>query len=185
MNVSDNDQAISDQLQSRDPNAVAAIYDRYASLVYSLFLRITHDHAIAEDLVQELFIRIWNRARDFDPQRGSLGIWIVSIARNMGIDHLRSGQARFAHRLQPIDAVHTLVEQQRDREAVIDESRAVRAAFALLSERQKLLVELAYFEGLSQTEIASRLGEPLGTVKSWMRSALQSLRASIKGSATV
>ena len=177
------DQSLWCQLQSREPEAVAALYDRYGSLVYSLFLRITRDNAVAEDLVQELFIRVWNRTHDFDPNRGSLGVWIVSMARNMGIDYIRSAHVRFTQRLQPIETVNAISDQRHDPESTYDENRAVRTAFALLNERQKQVVELAYFEGFTQTEIASRLHEPLGTVKGWMRSALRSLRASIEGGA--
>src|SRR5690348_17180663 len=90
-------------LRNRDPNALARLYDRYGQIVYSLFLRITRDQTAAEDLVQELFMRVWNRARDFDASRGSLGVWMLSIARNMAIDHLRSADARFASRLRPLE----------------------------------------------------------------------------------
>lgn len=183
MSVIANDFTLSEQLQNRDPEVVAALYDRFSPLVFSLFLRITKDHAIAEDLVQELFIRIWNRSREFDPKRGSLAVWVLSIARNLGIDYVRSAHARFTHRLQPMEAAHQVTRDVRGPESLIDQSRAVEAAFALLNENQKRVLELAYFEGFSQSEIASRLHEPLGTVKSWTRSALQNLRSSIKGGA--
>jgi RNA polymerase sigma-70 factor (ECF subfamily) len=183
MSVTTSDKALADQLRARNPEAVSAIYDRFGSLVYSLFLRITRDQAVAEDLVQELFIRIWNRAHEFDPDRGSLGVWILSIARHMGIDYIRSAHARFTHRLQPMETASTVARTERGPESTIDNGRVVKAAFALLNDKQKRVLELAYFEGFSQTEIADRLQEPLGTVKSWTRSALQSLRSSIKGNA--
>jgi RNA polymerase sigma-70 factor, ECF subfamily len=176
------DLALADQLQRREPEAIAAIYDRYGSLVYSLFLRTTRDQSIAEDLVQELFLRIWNRAGDFDRSRGSLTVWILSIARNMGIDYLRSAHAKFNTKLQPIDTAAEMPRGpvEREPESAIDQDRAVQAAMAQLSQKQKVVLELAYFEGFSQTEIAERLQEPLGTVKSWTRSALQSLRTAVK-----
>ena len=181
MSVTANDTELSEQLRNRDPEAVAALYDRFSPLVYSLFLRITRDTSTAEDLVQELFIRVWNRAGDFDPARGTLAVWIISIARNMGIDYVRSAHARFSHRLAPIESADKVAHIGHGPEALIDQGRAVEAAFAMLNDKQKKVLELAYFEGFSQTEIADRLHEPLGTVKSWTRSALQNLRSAIQG----
>lgn len=173
------------QLRKRDPKALAAIYDRYGQIVYSLCLRITRDETAAEDLVQELFIRVWSRARDFDASRGSLGVWILSIARNMAIDYVRSADARFATRLRPLELAERTPFPARSAppESLIDQARAVRAGFEHLNFNQKRVLELAYFQGFSQSEIATHLNEPLGTVKSWMRSALARLRIAIKGSA--
>jgi len=170
-------------LQNCDPDALAAIYDRYGQIVYSLFLRITHNETAAEDLVQELFMRVWHRAGEFDSSKGSLGVWIMSIARNMAIDHVRSAGARFASRMRPLDQI----ERQQNTggrngpESVLDQGRAIKAAFAELSFNQKRVLELAYFQGFSQSEIARQLNEPLGTVKSWMRTAIVRLRTVIKG----
>ncbi len=175
--------ALIERLRNRDPEGLAAAYDRYSPIVYSLFLRITRDQSIAEDLVQELFIRVWSRARSFDATKGALGVWILSIARNMAIDHVRSAQARFATRLRPIEhADRTYGERKgQDQETLIDQARIVQTAFAALNLNQKRVMELAYFEGFSQSEIAQHLQEPLGTVKSWTRSALLNLRSAIKG----
>jgi RNA polymerase sigma-70 factor, ECF subfamily len=172
-------------LRERNPNALEAVYDRYASIAYSLFLRTTREQTTAEDLVQELFLRVWNRARDFDATKGSLGVWIVSIARNMAIDHLRSASTRFASRLRPLEQAEQtkLSTRSNDSESFKDQVRSVRAAFEQLTLDQKRVLELAYFEGFSQSEIARRLNEPLGTVKTWMRSALARLRTAMKGSA--
>lgn len=178
---------LASQLRKRDPAAVAALYDRYGQIVYSLFARITRDDGVAEDLVQDLFMRVWSHAREFDSNKGSVGVWILSIARNMAIDHVRSAQARFATRLRPLD----LAERAQfgigggGPEKTIDEARAIKAAFSHLSLNQKRVLELAYYEGCSQSEIANRLNEPLGTVKSWMRSALVRLRSAIKESAVI
>lgn len=173
------------QLRQRDPNALAAIYSQYGQIVYSLFLRITRDARTAEDLVQELFMRVWTRAREFDANRGSLGVWILSVARNMAIDYMRSADARFAARLRPLELAERTPSPARSvtPESLIDQIRAVSAGFEHLSFNQKRVLELAYFQGFSQSEIATQLNEPLGTVKSWMRSALARLRTAIKGSA--
>jgi RNA polymerase sigma-70 factor (ECF subfamily) len=177
------DAALIERLRNRDPEGLAAAYDRYSSIVYSLFLRITRNQSVAEDLVQELFIRVWSHARSFDSSKGALGVWILSIARNMAIDHVRSAQARFASRLRPIEHADKAQGERRkhDPESVIDQARTVQNAFAALNGNQKRVLELAYFEGFSQSEIAEHLHEPLGTVKSWMRSALINLRLAIKG----
>jgi RNA polymerase sigma-70 factor (ECF subfamily) len=141
-----------------------------------------HDESVAEDLLQELFIRIWNRGKDYDAARGALGVWVISIARNMAIDYIRSAHAKFQTRIRPIQDVSpiSLSVQHSQPESVIDRARAVSNAFEHLKPNEKRVVELAYFEGCSQTEIAARLQEPLGTVKSWMRSAMSRLRAATK-----
>jgi RNA polymerase sigma-70 factor, ECF subfamily len=177
--------ALIERLRKRDPDALASVYDRYSPIVYSLFLRITKDQSVAEDLVQELFIRVWSHVGSFDARKGALGVWILSIARNMAIDYIRSAHARFSTKLRPIEHAErtTPGKSGYDAESLIDQNRAVKAAFASLNFNQKRVLELAYFEGFSQTEIASHLQEPLGTVKSWMRSALMSLRSAIKGGA--
>ena len=170
-------------LQKRDPKALAAAYDRYGQVVYSLFLRITRDQSVAEDLVQELFMRAWNNVHHFDSAKGSFGVWLLSIARHMAIDHVRSAQSRFATRLRPLeDAERVYSSGDRSKpDVILDQVRTVNAAFSYLNFNQKRVLELAYYEGFSQTEIAEKLNEPLGTVKSWMRSGLSKLRTAVAG----
>lgn len=163
------------RLGKRDPQALAAIYDRYARLVYSLFLRITRDRGTAEDLVQELFLRLWNRAHKFDSKKGALGCWLLAVARNMALDHVRSARAKFAARLFRYEQMKQL-SSFTEPESMIDRSKRAAAALSSLRPREKQVLELAYFEGCSQSEIADRLQEPLGTVKTWTRSALIRLR---------
>jgi RNA polymerase sigma-70 factor, ECF subfamily len=174
-----------EKLRNNDPDGLADAYDRYGRVVYSLFVRITHDQNAAEDLVQELFLRLWNRRRDFDANRGALGAWLLSIARNMAIDHIRSAQTRFQSKLRPIDQTDTLRFSYKPNEPanVIDSAKAVKEALAELKPNHRKVLELAYFEGYSQSEIAARLEEPLGTVKSWMRAALERVRVAVKGGA--
>jgi len=177
------DGAIADRLRGRDPEGLAMAYDRYGQMVYSLFVRVTRNEGVAEDLVQELFLRVWNRARDFDVAKGTFGVWILSIARNMAIDHMRSAQARFQSRIRTIEPTDQLAFSYKPKEAesAIDSARAVKKAFSSLNPNQKKVLELAYFEGFSQSEIAAQLQEPLGTVKSWMRSAIGKMRSAITG----
>lgn len=175
------DSELIDRLHKRDPAGLAAAYDRYGRDVYSLFLRITRDPTTAEDLVQELFLRLWNKAREFDAQRGALGVWLMSIARNMAIDHIRSAQVRFAAKQQSIEHLDQLCFSQNpvEPESRIDNMRAVKAALENLSFNERRALELAYFEGCSQSEIAARLKEPLGTVKSWIRAGMGRLRTAL------
>jgi RNA polymerase sigma-70 factor, ECF subfamily len=176
------DAELIERLQKREPEALAKAYDRYGQLAYSLFVRIVRDQSVAEDLVQELFLRVWNRAREFDAAKGRLGVWILSIARNLAIDHVRSAQARFQTRIRPIEPTDQLAfsYKPKEPELVIDNAKAIKEAFSTLNPNQKKVLELAYFEGFTQTEIAAQLQEPLGTVKSWMRSALGKLRSAVK-----
>jgi RNA polymerase sigma-70 factor (ECF subfamily) len=173
-----------ERIKRREPEGLTAIYDRFASAAYSVFVRITHDPAAAEDLLQELFFRIWNRGRHFDATKGGLGVWILAIARNMAIDYVRSAHARFKTRLLPIDDINPLFlsSKSKELEGTLDR-RAIKAALSALNANEKRVLELAYFEGLSQTEIAAKLDEPLGTVKSWMRSGLGRLRLAMKAEA--
>ncbi len=181
------DYELIERIKRREADGLAAAYDRYGAVAFSVLFRITRDRAVAEDLLQELFIRVWNRARDFDSGRGALGIWIISIARNMAIDYIRSAQARFRTRLRPIEDVDPgfLSSKATDAETTVGRSRIVAAALTNLNPNEKRVLELAYFEGLSQTEIAAKLQEPLGTVKSWIRSGLGRMRTALKvGAAT-
>ncbi|MBV9267672.1 MAG: sigma-70 family RNA polymerase sigma factor [Acidobacteriaceae bacterium] len=180
------DSELIERIKKRDPDGLAAAYDRYSSLAYGLFLRITRDRTVAEDLLQELFMRVWNRARDFDSNKGALGVWIVSIARNMAIDHLRSAQSRFKTRLRPLEHVDPLLFAQgpSETESVLDRRNIVKTALANLNANERRALELAYFDGYSQTEIARTLNEPLGTVKTWIRTGLGRLRSAVRQEAT-
>lgn len=165
------------RLQRRDPQALAELYDRYGRLAYSLIVRVVRDGALAEDLVQETFLRVWNRAQGFDAQRGALGPWLLAVARNRAIDYLRSasGRERNAMELDDVDHPSLYTDMERDILAS-DKARLIRAALEKLAPNQREVIELAYFEGLTQTEMAERMGQPLGTVKTWVRTALKNLR---------
>jgi RNA polymerase sigma-70 factor (ECF subfamily) len=166
------------RLKQRDPDAMVDLYDRFGRIALSIIIRIVRDRPTAEDLLQETFLRVWNRVSSFDEERGALGPWVLTVARNRAIDYLRSTNARYTQtsynleRLEHPRLFVDLEEQYADRDRV----RQIREAFAKLSENQRLVLELAYFEGLSQSEMATRLNQPLGTVKTWVRTALQILR---------
>lgn len=166
------------RLKERDPQAMADLYDRYGRVAYSLIFRIVRNGAVAEDLVQETFLRVWNRVQSFDQQRGALGPWILTVARNRAIDYVRSIDGRMAAGALELDRVETpsLFCDFSDSALSLDRSRRLKGAFEKLNENQRKVIELAYFEGLSQTEMAEQMKQPLGTVKTWVRSALKILR---------
>jgi RNA polymerase sigma-70 factor (ECF subfamily) len=153
------------------------LYDRYGRLTYSLIYRIVRDTGIAEDLVQETFLRVWNRAQAFDAARGALGSWLLAVARNRAIDYTRSTSGRMRNALELDETEHPSAFVDMEKEVLnSDKARRVRQAMEKLNANQRSVIELAYFEGLSQTEMAERMGQPLGTVKTWVRMALRALR---------
>jgi RNA polymerase sigma-70 factor, ECF subfamily len=165
------------RLKARDATVLGELYDRYGRLAYTLIYRIVRDQSVAEDLVQESFLRVWNRAQAFDAERGSLGPWILAVARNQALDYIRSVQGRVWSGMVSADSEHP--GAFRDWEGdMLDGIRLdqVRTALTKLSDNQRTVIELAYFEGLSQSEMADRLKQPLGTVKTWIRTALKTLR---------
>jgi RNA polymerase sigma-70 factor (ECF subfamily) len=165
------------RLQRRDAQALAELYDRYGRIVYSMILRVVRDTGIAEDLVQETFIRIWNRVQAFDAQKGSIGPWLLAVARNRAIDYLRSASGRERNAVEFEETDHpSLYTDMEPGILASEKARVVKAAVQKLSANQRQVIELAYFEGLSQTEMAERMGQPLGTVKTWVRAALKTLR---------
>lgn len=177
VNAAAGDADLVERLQQRDPRALAALYDRYGRLAYSLILRVVRNAGVAEDLVQETFLRVWSRIPAFDARKGALGPWLLAVARNRAIDYLRSAGGRERNAVEYGEADHPALFV--DIEAGIlasDAAHRVRSALAKLSAHQRQVIELAYFEGLSQTEIAERMGQPLGTVKTWARTALKNLR---------
>lgn len=173
------------RLQRREPEALGELYDRYGRLVYSLILRVVRDTGTAEDLVQETFIRVWNRAHSFDAQKGSIAPWLFAVARNRAIDYLRSAQARHdPAELNQMD--HPSLYSEMESELFSrDSARRIQNAMRKLPEMHRQVIELAYFEGLSQSEMAEALGQPLGTIKTWVRAALRSLREQLGATVTV
>jgi len=174
------------KLRARDPHAMADLYDRYGRLAYSLIFRIVRNSAVSEDLVQETFLRVWNRVNSFDPSRGALGPWVLTVARNRAIDYLRSVDGRMAQGALELDRLENpiLFSSFEDTALAMDRVKRLKGAFEKLSSNQRLVIELAYYEGLSQTEMAERIKQPLGTVKTWVRSALKTLREELTQAAT-
>ena len=172
------DEELARRLQRREPEAMADLYDRFGRLAFSVIVAIVRDPAIAEDLVQETFIRVWNRVHGFEAGRGALGPWLLAIARNRAIDHVRSLSVRVARNAYELDVREhpSLFVEIESQVLNTDHARVIQKALVKLTPNQQKVIELAYYEGLSQTEMAERMGEPLGTVKTWVRTALKTLR---------
>ena len=174
----EDDRSLAERLKRREPSVMGDLYDRYGKLVFSLIYRVVRDIGVAEDLVQETFLRVWNRAQGFDAERGALGPWLLAVARNRAIDYVRSAGGKMSRGALELDAAeHPSVFVNFEAEVLSqDRARRVRGALERLNENQRHVIELAYFEGLSQSEMAERMGQPLGTVKTWVRTALKNLR---------
>jgi RNA polymerase sigma factor (sigma-70 family) len=171
------------QLAAGSQEALAELYDRYGRLAYAVALRVLGDPGRAEDAVQEAFLKIWNHAASFDVRRGSLRTWLLTSVRNRSIDYLRG---RGAHERQELELQPALVEvgARSDpwREVSLSlERTAVREAMSNLPAEQRQAVELAYFGGYSQREIADMTSVPLSTVKGRMRLALEKLSSYLQG----
>jgi RNA polymerase sigma-70 factor (ECF subfamily) len=176
------------QVVAGDRQAFETLYDRYAATVFGLALKMLGDRAVAEDAVQEIFWRVWRRLGSFDRSR-PFAPWLFGIAHNYCIDELRRRKVRPQTVLEDVDnPVLSDIPDDVDigETAILAEQRAaVRTALEHLPDEQRQALQLAYFGGLTQQEIAARLGNPLGTVKTRMRLGLQKLRSLLEGQALV
>lgn len=153
------------------------VYDRYSSIVYAVALRVLADAGAAEDVLQEVFLQLWRNPAAFDSKRGNLGAWLAVIARNRAIDVLRK-------RRPETDIDDIIVSVEPDLASDAERSRLVtkiRAALSGMPAAQRNALEMAFFEGLSHTEIAEKTGDPLGTVKTRIRGGLLALRKALMG----
>jgi RNA polymerase sigma-70 factor (ECF subfamily) len=166
------DLAMVTALKAGDQSAVAQLYDRYSSVVYAVALRVLSDTGAAEDVLQEVFLQLWRNPAAFDGARGTLGSWLAVIARNRAIDFLRK-------RKPETDLEDVIVSVSPDLAREADRSRAaekIRGVIGAMPPPQRSALEMAYFEGLSHSEIAGKTGEPLGTIKTRIRTGLMTLR---------
>jgi RNA polymerase sigma-70 factor (ECF subfamily) len=160
-----------------DREAFGRFYDRYAALVFTFAMRVLRDRSAAEDLLQEVFLQVWREAGNYSADRGSPEAWIITITRSRGIDKLRFIRRRDKSFVPMGGSSGKEYDAAVESGAAASEARiTVNSALAQLPESQRKVMELAYFDGLSQSEIAERIKEPLGTVKTRMRAALQRLR---------
>ena len=173
------------QAAAGDDAALAALYDAHARAVYSLALRVVGDESDAEDVVQEVFAQAWRQADRYDATRGTVAAWLLTMTRTRAIDRLRARRARPDSRVTtPDDACVDLPATTVDPGDVLaaaEDAARVRQALQDLPLLQRLAIELAYFEGLTQSEIAERLEQPLGTIKTRIRLGLLKLRDALSG----
>lgn len=173
------DRACLSRLSSGDGDAAASLYDSHARPIYSLVLRILDDEGDAEDVVQEVFAQAWRQAARYDATRGAVGAWLLVMARTRAIDKLRARRARSGPLAVDDRAIEEMPSHAADAAAAIigaEEAGSIRRALGELPLLQRIAIELAYYEGLTQREIADRLEEPLGTVKTRIRLGLLKLR---------
>ena len=185
MNISVESSSLLPAVARGDLDAFERLYDRHSSTLYALLLRILANPDDAQEVLQETFVKAWTNAKMFDSVRGSDVAWLISIARSRGIDRLRSRKIRGDREDDAGRELSTgpgFIEKRTGADDAIEAEQrtAVRSALAELPEPQRLALALAYFEGLSQSEIASKLGEPLGTIKTRMQLGMKKLRESLK-----
>jgi RNA polymerase sigma-70 factor (ECF subfamily) len=168
------DIALLDRIVARDERAVAELYDAHSRLLYGLILRILRDRSEAEEVLQEVFVLVWTRSETYNVGLGSPAAWLVRIARNRAIDRLRANTVRLrAVESAPQPEAAASPEMQA---AMGERSRAVVQALETLPPDQRMLIEQAYFLGLTQSELAERFNLPLGTVKTRIRTGMTTLR---------
>jgi RNA polymerase sigma-70 factor, ECF subfamily len=161
-----------------DQDALASFYDQTQRLVFSLALRILHDHGLAEEVTSDVFMQVWRQAANFEAMRGTPLSWLMTIARTRSIDRLRAA----AYLRQEGELLDTVAEQPASTNSpekasfYSEQQQLVRTALMQLSPDQRQLIEAAYFEGLSQSELAERFALPLGTVKTRVRSGMLLLK---------
>ncbi len=171
-----NDGALISAIRSGNQDAMAQLYDRYSSVVYSVALRVLGETSAAEDVLQEIFMQLWRNPGSFDSGRGNLAPWLAVIARNRAVDMLRK-------RRPQTEMTETVVSVEPDMAGDADRGRTVEKVRAVLKEmpaQQRSALEMAYFEGYSHSEISKKTGEPLGTIKTRIRTGLILLRKAVE-----
>lgn len=179
------DAALVQQLLRREVRAFEQLYDRHSRIVYGLVLRILQQGSTAEEVVQDVFLQLWRNASRYQASRGPFVPWLLTLARNRALDTLRLKSERQRRREDQTEELPQIAQVPQYEQALDEKRRAevVRSLMSSLSAPQKKAIELAYFEGLSHSEIAEALHEPLGTVKSWIRNGLIRLKEGLRAQA--
>ncbi len=164
--------ALIERIRAGDERAMGELYDRYAGVVYGVALRVLGNTMSAEDVLQEVFLQLWRNPQAFDPDRGRLAPWLAVIARNRAIDLLRKRPMEDDIEELPISTGVNLEDEAAERMAISQ----IRAVLGQLPQEQRRALEMAFFEGMTHTEIAAKTGDPLGTIKTRIRSGLLALR---------
>lgn len=177
MDARASDAALIQRIVERDESALAVLYDRYAGMLSSVLNRILHDTQAAEEILQDIFYQLWRTAGNFDATRGSLPGWLMVIARNRAISRLRRHNPAGGDELE-----ENTVVMQSNLESNVAQTQMigkVKGALEKLPQEQRAAIELAYFDGLTHTEIAAKTGDPLGTVKTRLRTAVETLKKNL------
>lgn len=177
------DAALVHRLLQQDVNAFEQLYDRHSRIVYALVLRILQQASTAEEVAQDVFLQLWRNAASYNVERGPFVPWLLTLARNRALDQLRLKSERQRRREEQAEEFPPVVTSPPEYENELDARRRVELVRALMGgllPQQRRAIELAYFEGLSHSEIADKLKEPLGTVKSWIRSGLMHLKEGLQ-----
>ncbi|SDF53004.1 RNA polymerase sigma-70 factor, ECF subfamily [Mucilaginibacter pineti] len=162
-------------LRNHEKIAVEALYDMYSSSLYGVISRIVTDTAIAEDVLQETFVKIWHSFSSYSTEKGRLFTWMVNIARNLAIDKIRSKDFKNQNKNQEIENNVTFIDEQRNT-VYKPELMGVKDLVQTLKPEQKSIIDLVYFKGYTHVEAADELGIPLGTIKTRLRMGIQQLR---------
>jgi RNA polymerase sigma-70 factor (ECF subfamily) len=172
------DSALIEKMRMGDEAALSTLYDRYSAMLFAMLVRILRDQQAAEEVLQDIFLQLWRNAAQFDAARGSLPAWLMVIGRNRAISRLRGRRDREVLEENEGDYANTFASSQNieDEAQRAQVARNISAAMQQLPVEQRQAVELAYFEGMTQSEIASKTGIPLGTIKTRVRTAMQTLR---------
>jgi RNA polymerase sigma-70 factor (ECF subfamily) len=164
--------ALIERIRSGDESAMADMYDRYSGIIYGVALRVLGDTTAAEDVLQEVFLQLWRNPQAFDASRGKLAPWLAVIARNRAIDHLRKRAPEDDIDEVSVSTGVNLEDEAAQRQAV----NKIRTVLSQLPQEQRRALEMAFFEGMTHTEIAAKTGEPLGTIKTRIRAGLLAVR---------
>ncbi len=170
-----NEEELVSSLKNGDQSAFGYLYDHYSGALYGIIFRIVNNNELAEDILQEAFVKIWDNFQSYDASKGRLFTWMLNITRNLSIDTLRGKSYKKQTKIQSTEnAVNDAANNTNENDRF--DALGIRKQVSLLKEDQKQIIDLAYFEGFTQKEISQKLAIPLGTVKTRMRTAISELK---------
>lgn len=167
------------RIHNRDGEALLLLYRRYRLRVFALILRILKDRPLAEEVLQDVFQRLWDHPEKYDPAKGQLLSWLLTVARNISLDHKRKESRRAVHHVYPDEANQLPPLPAADYSLAPETIHSIRQVLETLPAEQKAVLELSYYEGLTHPELADHLGESLGTVKTRIRLGMQKLKQAL------